>query len=408
MKITQKLFVLLFAGVLAIAMSCEENVVEPDVLVSGANTVLGDSTMTSDWQEVESSALPQSILDYVTENHPDEEIKESWLTDEGEYLVVLNRDLILIFDADGNFVEEYDHKEHRGDRDPIDISELPQSVLDYITANYPDAEIKKAYVNDEGEYIVKLDNRMVLVFDSAGNFLEEFEKERRRRGKRFWEKWDEIEVSELPQAVLDYIAANYPDDEIIITGINEDGEYGVILSSKVALLFDADGNFLEAIDADDLRDDDDDYDDWEEIEISELPQAILDYVANNYPDETIDDAGKNRDGEYGIILSNDVILIFDADGNFLEAYEDDHDYEDCDEVDIADLPQAILDYLAANHPDDEIEGAWYDEDEEIFIIELSSDVYVIFDKDGNYMETEDCEEDDDDDDDDDDEEGGDD
>jgi len=399
MKITQKLFVLVFAGILAFAMSCEENVVEPDNVTAGGGSVLGDSTMTDDWQEIEASALPQSILDYITENYPDEEIEEAWLTDEGEYLVVFDRDLMLIFDTDGNFVEEYDHKEHRGDRDPIDVSELPQSVLDYLAANHPDAEIKKAFVNEDGEFIVKLDNRLVVIFDADGNFIEEFERERRRHHHDDWDDdWEEIESGDLPQAILDYIATNYAGDSILVAGTNEDSEYGVILSSLIAVIFNADGNFIEEFNARDIWGDDDyddyDYDDeWEEIEVSSLPQAILDYVTENYPDEEIDEAGVNQDGEFGVILSNDTILIFDADGNFLEVYEDDEDhgdYEDCDEVDIDDLPQPILDYLATNHPDDEIEGAWYDDEEEIYIVELDSDVYVIFDKDGNYIETEEC------------------
>ncbi len=394
MKITKNLIALFVIATLGLALSCEENVAEPANEASGTS-MLGDSTMTADWQQVAVSDLPQSITDFITENYPDEEIIEAWLTDEGEYVVVLDDDLYLIFDNDGSFVEEYDEKEHRGDRDPIDISELPQSVLDYVTANHPDAEIKKAFSNEDGEYIVKLNNRWVVIFDADGNFIEEFEKE--RRNGRDYDDWTEVDAASLPQAILDYISANYPDSEIVIAGINADGEYGVVLDSEVILIFDSEGNFLEELDEDDFgRDHDDDYDEWEEVDASELPQAILDYIANNYPDDEIEIAGINEDGEYGVVLSSDIILLFDSEGNFLEAvsdedWDDDHDdYEDCEEISFDELPQAAKDYLAENHPDDEVEGVWFDEEEQEYIVELSSDVYVIFDIDGNHIETEEC------------------
>ena len=394
MKISKNLIALLIIAALGFALSCEENVVEPVDGASGTS-ILGDSTMTNDWQEVAVSDLPQSILDFIAEEYDGKTAREAWLTDEGEYVVVMGRQLYLIFDNDGNFVEEYNEREHRGDRDPIDVSELPQSVLDYLAANYPDAEIKKAFTNEDGEYIVKLDNRMVVIFDANGNFVDEFEKKRRRHRGHFLEDWSRIDASELPQAIIEYIATNHADAEILIAGINEEGEYGVVLSTGFLLLFDADGNLIEEMTIDDLDWDNHREDKWKEVSLDSLPQPIKDYVAANYTDDTIEEAWYEEEEEvYVIELSSDIYLVFDKDGNFIEEFEDDdrdRDHEDdWTEIDPNDLPDAAKDYLAANHADATIEEAYFDEKKERFIVELSTEVYVIFDKDGNHLDTREC------------------
>lgn len=394
MKISKNLIALLIVAALGFALSCEENVAEP---VNGASgtSILGDSTMTDDWQQVSVGDLPQTIQDFIAEEYEGRTAREAWLTDEGEYIVVMDRHLYLIFDNEGNFVEEYSEREHRGDRDPIDVSDLPQSVLDYLAANHPDAEIKKAFTNEDGEFIVKLDNRMVVIFDANGVFVDEFEKERRRHRGRFLEEWSRIDSSELPQAVLDYIASEHAGSEILITGINEEGEYGVVLSSGFLLLFDADGNLIEELTIDDLDWDDDYEDDWTEVNIDSLPQPIKDYVAANYADDTIEEAWYVEEEEIYILeLSSDLYLVFDQDGNFIEEFEEDdrdrdHD-DDWTEIDPNDIPDAAKDYLAANHADATIEEAYFDEKKERFIVELSTEVYVIFDIDGNHLDTREC------------------
>ena len=53
---------------------------------------------------------------------------------------------------------------HRGTR--VELADLPTSITDYITANYPDAETKRAKTNDNtGNYFVLIltdDGRVVL------------------------------------------------------------------------------------------------------------------------------------------------------------------------------------------------------------------------------------------------------
>lgn len=85
-------------------------------------------------------------------------------------------------------------------------------------------------------------------------------------------------------------------------------------------------------------DDSDDDDDREvNIPVSQLPQTILDYVTENYPNLTITEAEVeyNRSGDvvgYEIELSNELELYFDAEGNLIRKDSDD-DGNDSDDSD---------------------------------------------------------------------------
>lgn len=59
--------------------------------------------------------------------------------------------------------------------------------------------------------------------------------------------------------------------------------------------------------------DKDDHNTGEEIELTEIPQVILDFVESNYPDKTIIKA-EFENGLYAIYLSDGSTLIFNRDG----------------------------------------------------------------------------------------------
>ena len=58
---------------------------------------------------------------------------------------------------------------------------------------------------------------------------------------------------------------------------------------------------------------------------------MLDYIAANYPDNTIIEAEREDDNTYEVTLNNGMELKFDADGNFLRV--DDHNGDDDDDDD---------------------------------------------------------------------------
>lgn len=194
-----------------------------------------------------------------------------------------------------------------------------------------------------------------------------------------------IRTASLPQAILDYISNNYPDITVKKSEIEDNGNYEVKLNNGVELIFDAEGSFL-GIDDDDGENNFDDT----QLNISELPKILLDFIATNYPNESIDEAELENNGNYEIELENEVILIFDVDGNFLGIGEDENEDEDGEtNIEAASLPQIILDYLSANYGDKTIIKAEVDEDE-TYEITLSNGVEVTFDSDGAFLEAEDA------------------
>ena len=63
--------------------------------------------------------------------------------------------------------------------------------------------------------------------------------------------------------------------------------------------------------------DEEDEEEGQEIDPSQLPQPILDYISENYPNALIEEAEQYADGSYEVELDNDVELLFDSNGNFL-------------------------------------------------------------------------------------------
>lgn len=127
-------------------------------------------------------SLPAGILDYINANYPDSlDIHRAFLTDEGNYIVILSNHVAVVFDANGNFVEEITLPSGGGHGGPgghngthIPVDSLSATITDYITANYPDSlEIHKAVLLPDGNTLVILSNHIGVVFDANGNFVEE-------------------------------------------------------------------------------------------------------------------------------------------------------------------------------------------------------------------------------------------
>ena len=52
----------------------------------------------------------------------------------------------------------------------INISDLPQQIVNYISEHYPESTITEAE-REGGEYEVELNTGEELIFDSSGNFV---------------------------------------------------------------------------------------------------------------------------------------------------------------------------------------------------------------------------------------------
>ena len=290
----------------------------------------------------------------------------------------------------------------------VGMSDLPQAAQDYLAANHTDANIEEGYKTDTGEFVLLLDNGMVVIFNADGAIIIEFNLDELLDSYEDGdhddddEDWDEIPLDSLPQSVLDYVATNYPNSVIEeAASCPDNGHIIVFLDTDEILEFDADGNFIGLVE----DDEDDDWEDgFEEVALDSLPQAIKDHMAANYATATAEEAWFDTTEQlYYILLESDIVLVYNADGSFVQELseddwgddedededgedEDGEDDEDFEEIKVEDLPQAIKDYMAANYANQTIEGAYWDPAEELYYIELADDLYVIFDKDGNFVE----------------------
>ncbi|SFN72042.1 PepSY-like domain-containing protein [Salegentibacter flavus] len=202
----------------------------------------------------------------------------------------------------------------------VQTSSLPQPILDYVSANYPGLTIRKAEIEDDDTYEITLSDETELIFDMQGNFLGIDDDDVDDFGD------EDLDPSELPQNIQDFIAQYFPGVGIDEAERENNGNYEVELNNDVELIFNADGEFLgKGEDEDDAYDDDD-----EDIDPADLPQVILDYIAENYPEQTIIEAEKEDDG-YEVTLNNGVELEFDVDGAFISAEDKNGDDDDDDE-----------------------------------------------------------------------------
>lgn len=201
-----------------------------------------------------------------------------------------------------------------------------------------------------------------------------------------------LNISDLPASILDFVRQNYPNTTIVQAEYERDGReaYEITLSNGIELYFDESGDFLYQDDDDDDDDDcDDDHeqygdDDDQLVNVSELPQPILDYVTQNFPNTTIIRAEYDRDDRetYEITLANGVELYFDANGDFIRQEQDNRDDQ---AVALEDLPQEIRDYVTQNYPNLTIIRAVFDTDERYYEIMLSNGLELYFDENGGFL-----------------------
>ena len=217
---------------------------------------------------------------------------------------------------------------------------------------------------------------------------------------------ESLDPLDLPQIIRDYLDQEFPGVSINQIEIFQDEStslYGVRLENGTEILFDSDGLIIRSSDDNNER----------QLSLEELEGNILDFIADNYPDLTIDHA--ETEWEFGaayveIYLSDGTEIYFDLLGNFLCEEEDgdeDNDWSDDDddddddaesnhedeEIAIADLPRGVLDYIMANYSDyavDDVEKEDICDDQDVYKVELESEneedePELYFDLEGNFL-----------------------
>lgn len=231
----------------------------------------------------------------------------------------------------------------------ITIDSIPQSILDYINTNFEGLEIESAEVFDNNGEIaigIELSDGTSILFDETGLVITSANEEEEQ----------EISVDSLLQGIIDYVNNNFQGASI--ESAEFEVEYGAIyleleLDDGSAVIFDLEGNFLcEDNDEEDDHEDDDDED--EEVD---LPDVIIDFIANNYPNYSIEEAELetlcDSTEVYEVEIEQETAdddeeleLFFDLDGNFLFEIQ---------EISFNDLPAIVIDAINSNYPNANID-----------------------------------------------------
>lgn len=323
------LFGLLFVS-MSLFYACQK-----DTLLTAGDPLIDQIISSGQKVSLTVAELPTAITDYLALNYAPAEIEEAYQVPELGYELWLDDGQDVYFDARGGILAGGG----RGPRHPVgclvgkpvDASELPSNVLSYLSANYTDATIEKAVKKRGGAFAVKLSDGTVVLFDPAGEFVRECERRPNGPGRdsTFRDSirhrspcmnGDVVDLGNLSQSIVDYVAQNYPNATILRAVTTPMGGTAVRLSNEKVLLFDANGEFLHLCG---VRPNGPGNGHGpghgpgmgNPIDVADLPAVITDFIALNHPGTTIDKAVRMRNGDYAILLDDGTRLLFDKDGN---------------------------------------------------------------------------------------------
>lgn len=290
----QKFNFILFVAILLMVISCNpDTTITPTPPDNNSNPPTTNTTtvlptngiICPEGIEIDEDSIPQIVLDYISINHPNVELDEvSELEHDGiiHYGIELEDETHILLDVDGNLIAQGIENEME-----IEVDSLPSIITDYITTNYPNAEIEEAeqedkYGNTYIEIEIELndDDEISLIFDIDGNFLcleedDDDDDDGNNGGNN-----NDDDFANLPQVIQDFITNNFgnytfkdadekttcdgtPILEIKLEDANED---------KLWVAFDMTGNQIYTSNR---------------ILVDDLPSAITASITTNYPNYTI-------------------------------------------------------------------------------------------------------------------------
>lgn len=230
---------------------------------------------------IASSALPDSVLSYLTNNYSGYGFKIAFkITDSvgtiGGYVVVISfngKPVGLLFDAAGNFQRVLEQREqgdihgdgwHHGGRfgnrdgshrDTIALSSLPSVISSYLTTNYPADTLIRAYKNRDSSILVisKDDGIFANLFTSSGVFVKRIALNPPGLSL-IPPQILNIAQDSLPAGDLTYLENTFPnyvfESALSVTADNVLQGYTVIIdanNTKYAVWFDSAGNVLATV-----------------------------------------------------------------------------------------------------------------------------------------------------------------
>lgn len=236
-KHTLKTFLALLILSISIFAGCEKEEVPQEEQV-----VLNGSSESGSLDE-ETKQFPDAINYYIEQAYPQAVIISVELEDNEEYEVELSNGTKLIFNLEGQFIEEDLEEEQAAEEneEQLSFSQLPLPIQQYLNTHYPNQEIEEVELENDNIYEVELGNGTELYFDVNGNLLY-IEIDGEYEGD---DDDDAISLVQLPASIKQYITINYPNHLIVQADyIDEEASYKVRISEDIELYFDQEGNLL--------------------------------------------------------------------------------------------------------------------------------------------------------------------
>ncbi|MBI5917397.1 MAG: PepSY-like domain-containing protein [Bacteroidetes bacterium] len=200
------------------------------------------------------------------------------------------------------------------DKTVVATASLPATTATYIDENYFESYVEEAYlVTDKGYELVMGDANRIYC-DPRGRILRP--NRRRAADDGPCGRGEAVRPAQLPAAITNYVAENYPGAVIQRAKQLTSGTYFIKINDPgYILIFNENGRFIEATvlfyQCRPLG---------TPIDVATLPETITTYIADNFAGAEIKVAFQKNNGMIvvGIFTPEGrKILGFDADGNFL-------------------------------------------------------------------------------------------
>ena len=233
---------IVFAGFALLLSACnkEEEPATEDMLILEIAAAPGRTAL-------EPAGLPQPIQSFVQDVYFDTYIETAFLAPSKGYELNMGSGDNLFFDRSNNLLEFRGPQSPHGPcyrpgayGSPVRVERLPDAVIRYITANYPDNEIRRVSTRS-GHFIVAVDAPALLLFDEQGAFVEELSPIRYCQGA-----CRPVRQDQLPAGIPAYIRANY-NDSTFRQACARSGRIAVWLTNaagRIILVFDRESNLL--------------------------------------------------------------------------------------------------------------------------------------------------------------------
>ncbi len=241
------------------------------------------------------NSLPQTIVNYVNTKYPNARINSvANLQDEYTtiviYLTFQGKNIKLYFDASYNLYYEVVYG--------LEYKDISKPVIDYLEENYPNVdiiEIVKTNQDNEIIYKISLINNAMLDIKDNGDliFLSTF-----------------IQNEDLPDAVKNSLSEKFESSSIILCFYYLDKKYN---QEFYAVQF-SEGLYVEASPSGEII-----YAGGRNF--NDLHPKIRNYIKINYNKDdfiNFDFYDESGDFYYFVYLRNDILLIFDENGNYID------------------------------------------------------------------------------------------